>query len=344
MENREADGGKRRTDTQENRKVQIEVVRHRDLLTILRNPRMTWKAILSLFLVLVILFFGLAFVTLAIKSIYPYNSISTTKYGATIIKSEDKEVIYWLFNTADLWANSGIEVHKNDVISVRASGKSNNAIHHLVNDCMLNREPEYEWTGPEGSVAGWKDAGRNADRDEQRRKFRIAPGENEGVLLMQVIPERYQNREDRSKAGVNNFFSTSHTPPQFVDGNSPDTFGRWKGSPEPDIYVIGAGKNDQVIRTDGILHFAVNDVALTERKIDAMKKKTVYDELSIGKVYKYSDTMTVIRKVRDTVTFVKVADTGKDKDELDLYREINYVDAWFADNVGSFLIVIERKR
>ncbi len=337
MENRETDGGKRRTDTQENRKVQIEVVRHRDLLTILRNPRMTWKAILSLFLVLVILFFGLAFVTLAIKSIYPYNSISTTKYGATIIKSEDKEVIYWLFNTADLWANSGIEVHKNDVISVRASGKSNNAIHHLVSDCMLNREPEYEWTGPEGSVTGGKDAGRNADRDEQRRKFRIAPGENEGVLLMQVIPERYQNRED-------NFFNTLHTPPQFVDGNSPDTSGRWKGSPEPDIYVIGAGKNDQVIRTDGILHFAVNDVALTERKIDAMKKKTVYDELSIGKVYKYSDTMTVIRKSRDTIDFVKVVDTGKDKDELDLYRGINYVDAWFADNVGSFLIVIERKK
>ncbi|MBO4660358.1 MAG: hypothetical protein J5610_02740 [Prevotella sp.] len=50
------------------------------------------------------------------------------------MKSEDKEVIYWLLNTADVWANSGIHVEKGDELTIRASGLSHAGIHHLV-DC-----------------------------------------------------------------------------------------------------------------------------------------------------------------------------------------------------------------
>ena len=32
------------------------------------------------------------------------------------------------------------------------------------------------------------------------------------------------------------------------------------------------------------------------------------------------------------------------KTELDYYKDVCFVDAWFVDNVGSFLIVIERKK
>ncbi len=336
MENNQTDNRDHRAKADENKKVQIEIVRHRDLLSILRDPRMTWKAILSLFIVLVILFFGLTFVTLAIKSIYPYNSITTTKYGATIIKSEDKEVIYWLFNTADLWANSGIEVHKNDVISIRASGKSNNAIHHLVRDFKNNTNLTYKWTGPEGLAS---DEGKNASRDKERRKYRIAPNENEGVLLMQVIPEKYQNRGSEQKENV--FFKdTLH--PYLIDGR-PYTAVKKENKTDiyPDIYVIGEGKDEQVIRTDGILHFAVNDVALTGRMIDSMRADSSKD-LEIGKVY--DDTSILVKaENKNSLVLCQCEPDTRYIDELDLYKQEDFVDAWFVDNLGSFLIVIERK-
>ena len=131
-------------------KVEIEIKRHQQLFELLSNPNRMWRVLLSLFLIIVVFFWGIAFVVIAIKKYYPYNVIETNIYGATTMKTEDKEVIYWLFNTADLWANSGIDVKKGDVLTIRASGASFTAIHHLVDASEKNYRPTDKWVGTEG--------------------------------------------------------------------------------------------------------------------------------------------------------------------------------------------------
>lgn len=101
-------------------------------------------------------------------------------YGNTTMRNEEKDVTYWLFNSAELWANSGIRVEEGDILTIRASGASNSAIHHLVQNAIDNKTLENAWTGTEGAKR--KDI--TSQRNNNRRKFRIAPDEEECILLI----------------------------------------------------------------------------------------------------------------------------------------------------------------
>ena len=108
MENEGKDSGEVKKQVEEKPKVEVLIIRHKQLFEMLKRPDIMWRVLLSLFCVIVVLFVGIAFVVISIKSFYPYNSIRTNLYGATIMENEDTEISYWLFNTAELWANSGI--------------------------------------------------------------------------------------------------------------------------------------------------------------------------------------------------------------------------------------------
>lgn len=227
------------------RTVTIEIVRHKRLFEILENPRAMWKVIASLFVIVGVFFIGLALVVLVVKSFYPYNVIKTNPYGATIIKNEDKEVIYWLFNTAELWANSGIEVKKNDRITIRASGAANTAIHYLVDGASDDFQPKFSWVGTEGIE-------RNTGHSAFRGKFRLVPDAPFGKLLMQIIPVSKQ--KDSGK-----WIKES----TYIDGTDE------KGE-QNHIFTIGKERIELVIPCDGVLHFAVNDVVMSDKNIKDM--------------------------------------------------------------------------
>ena len=204
----------------ENQKQEVEIVvkHHKQLLEILEKPKLMWRAMLMLFLVLVILFAGLTFFALVLKRHFPYSVIETNLQGATYVKNENKDVIYWLFNTADLWANSGIEVKEGDELTIRASGASYTAIHHLVDSSKINAIPYDEWVGTDGQE-------KKESRDKARSKYRISKTSNEGILLMQVIPAKYQNNDkDLDKQ-------------EGVDSRVSDRWqyrGHWKGTSQPE--------------------------------------------------------------------------------------------------------------
>lgn len=392
------------------RTVTIEIVRHKRLFEILENPRAMWKVIASLFVIVGVFFIGLALVVLVVKSFYPYNVIKTNPYGATIIKNEDKEVIYWLFNTAELWANSGIEVKKNDRITIRASGAANTAIHHLVDGASDDFQPEFSWVGTEGLE-------RNTGHSAFRGKFRLVPDAPFGKLLMQIIPVSKQ--KDSGK-----WIKES----TYIDGTDE------KGV-QNHIFTIGKERIELVVPCDGVLHFAVNDVVMSDKNIKDMYLKSLQlFEKSIEGDYKkelqsYIDSVNNIfnkvdndkRSLKDSIIkndnvieFLKKYKGGilsiedinlkdlidrikdffkkykddtlsidnnpddKEKNikrknlidslknlgygfgvyyeegdslhegypfvnELIYYFDKKYRDPWYMDNVGSFLIVIERK-
>ena len=240
------------------RTVTIEIVRHKRLFEILENPRAMWKVIASLFVIVGVFFIGLALVVLVVKSFYPYNVIKTNPYGATIIKNEDKEVIYWLFNTAELWANSGIEVKKNDRITIRASGAANTAIHYLVDGASDDCQPEFSWVGTEGLE-------RNTGHSAFRGKFRLVPDAPFGKLLMQIIPvSKQKERGEWIKEST------------YIDGTNE------KGE-QNQIFTIGKERIELVIPCDGVLHFAVNDVVMSDKNIKDMyleSMKSLQDSLT----------------------------------------------------------------
>lgn len=284
------------------RKLIVEFVSNKSVLDTLSSWRKTFKVIATLFAVVLALFFGLAVATIAIKRTIPYNDIWINAYGATTMQNEDTELIYWLFNTADLWANSGIRVEAGDRLTFRASGRSNTAIHHLVDSANANLQPRYDWVDTEGR--GATDA---TTRDARIAPFRIFPNQSKDALVMQVVPEKYESIASISPEAKRNQFLT----PWGLDMLSTE---QREQQPE-NYYFIGEERGEVLIYEDGVLHFAINEMVLT-RPVIAHLKNFLGDSL-FGKT--------------DTIP------------ELDYYCAEDYYNAWFDDNIGSFLVVIERK-
>lgn len=364
-------GSKSRKSKKEQEKPVVNVVikKHPQLFELLHNPDAMWRILFSLFLILVVIFFGIAFVVILVKRYYPYNIIETNIQGATIMKSEDKDVYYWLFNTADLWANSGIEVHKGDILTIRASGASFTAVHHLVDAASNNSIPEDRWVGTEGQP-------KLSPRDLARAEHRIDKDFDEGILLMKVIPAKLQNSSANWIEKVDDSILTGG-----------------------DIEVIGKERKELKVSKSGILHFAVNDIVLTEGVLSKMYRQyidKVVDQLDISLSEKDSKTLfanfdsikfennkgtivlsniellNILKKQNDLYWDKDKADSAKKIglalgyyptveddttvntnkfheaypliNELVYYKQKRYRNAWYDDNLGSFLIVIERKK
>ena len=377
-------------DNGENKKMEIEITRYKKIVEAFNSPRALAKLIIVISLIIVLVFLGISIIALVVKSYYPYKTVNSNEYGATIIENEDNEVIYWLFNTADLWANSGIHVKKGDVISVRASGAFHSSIHHLVHDADSNRKG-HNWVHPIG--------GPNASgpREEYRASYRISSTHSFNTLLMQVIPEDVELKDHDGNWSLDYSCYLDGRPKEIKNNNQTIDHNR---SIYPDIYAIGDERDKITIRRDGVLHFAVNDIALTRMIIMEMKEKVRIDtfqnkdtsslKLGVFPIPNIKDTNAYKHLVRglrnmelDSKELFICADKEKNKTyneslkneykdfdmkieslykrnyflsktdsdlfrhnytELDYYLIRNFVDAWFVDNAGSYLIVIERKK
>lgn len=104
--------------------IRVEISRYKTFLDALSDPQKVARVIFTVFSLGVLLFFGITLVVVTVKRFYPYSDITTNALGTTTIRNENKEVSYWLLNTAELWADSGINVKKGQTITIRASGKN----------------------------------------------------------------------------------------------------------------------------------------------------------------------------------------------------------------------------
>ena len=351
----------------------IDVRQYQTLLEILDNPRKALKAMGAIIVLTIAIFAALAFVIISIKSFYPYNEIKTNMFGATTIENEDVELTYWLFNTAEMWANSGIRVEKGDILTIRASGKSNTAIHHLIEQVENNQQLTHNWAGTEGH-----------SRNSNRSKFRIMPERASDALIMQVIPEDVVIYDDH-------FYNNKFISPNYADDCSQDE----NYTSYNNYYFIGKERTDLRIVQDGILHFTVNDIVLTHNCVSSIQ---AYNNTLIKKKLNLSESEynTFMRKVatlesliNDTNNIDEITEIVEDRNfanncknwikynkesvnvgkhpvaldstlykhldvshdnalpfynEMHYYRDNNYYNAWFDDNVGSFLIVIEKQK
>lgn len=352
-ENVQSKKGRKGKKSQEPQKITIELYKYKTLVEALGDRAKVLRVIFTIFFLGVLLFAGITVITLAIKRLYPYSDITTNGLGATTIKSEKNEVSYWLFNTATVWANSGITVKKGDIITIRASGKSHTAIHHLYDAAKFNVTKRNEWVGSEGEL----DIEAIDSSTYARRRFRIFPNMPSGALLMQVVQgSTYDNTND---------------------GDS-DNF-----------YFIGKERQHIYINNNGTLSFAVNDIILNQPTIAAMMwdcikekrsngdpatKKTIDDLIvkkglvSVNQDFNYLELVNQkdnIKSVFDCVFKQESLDTNQLIGKMHLGHtflpkdsiytcELSYYygsseqenkarkNVWFDDNIGSFLIVVEK--
>lgn len=336
--------------SKENQHLHIHIERWQDIVDILDDKR---KVLLLVLIVVVIgwaLFAGISFIIVELKKSYTYSDITTNAFGTTTLRDEQKEVSYFLFNTAELWANSGIQVQKGDVISIHSSGSAHTAIHHLYESADKNYRPEEEYFDANGQRLK-----EESPRDKARRKYRIISNLPNSALVMQVY-----DGNGRPQLRPNN-----------EDENSKKNF-----------YYIAQHRENIIINEGGTLYFAVNDIVLDSATISKMKKDNYRYMLDTAKnnndtLKKYYHLIANIQK-RDTNKNggLKKEDAWLSKDdmknyrkclkqslyqfgpyfdeethkfdsctfktEMDYYMEHKYAKAWYDDNLGSFLIVVEK--
>lgn len=224
---------------------------------------------------------------------------------------------------------------------------------------------------------------------------------------MQVIPEYVELKDHDGNWRTEYSCYLDGRPKEIKNNNQTIDHNR---SIYPDIYAIGDERDKITIRRDGVLHFAVNDIALTKRIIMEMKKQVRIGEKRVG-MYKDTseleiglfpipyvknknsyqrDSISLLKGLTalgcndSSIKFLSFCDDYSKNNEynsvykekyIDLYKKIdslynkkhsiakndstffreyfteldyylitNFVDAWFADNAGSYLIVIERKK
>lgn len=357
--NKKTKKAKEKKIIQEPQKITIELYKYKTLIDALEDPQKVKRVVITVFFLGILLFSGITVITLSIKRLYPYSDITTNGLGATTIKSEKNEVSYWLFNTAILWANSGITVDKGDIITIRTSGKSHTAIHHLYDAAKNNVSKRNDWVGSEGEDDVVYDTA-----TYYRRRFRIFPDMPSGALLMQVV--------EKGK------------PIDNPNDGNPDNF-----------YFIGKERQHIYINNSGTLYFTVNDIVLNKPTIASMmweniRQKYIHNkELTsidpqiekyglTGKVFLNEELhLKASKELKDQETWDSIkqlfeeefSDKSNDKDaevgimrlghtlppgefaykcELTYYYEKNSEEGepcktvWFDDNIGSFLIVIEK--
>ena len=338
------------------KKLTIKVERFQNLIAILEDKRKVFRLAGIVFALGVALFFGITMLALQLKKSFTYSDITTNAFGTTTIMDEQKQVSYFLFNTAELWANSGIEVKKGDVISVYSSGSAHTAIHHLQNATQGNYKPNEDYFDAAGARMAAEET-----RDRARRKFRLAANLPQSALVMQVY------------GGVD---KPIRRPAEY----------------DKNFYFIAHHRENILIHEDGTLYFAVNDIVLDRPTIVQMKENNFesmtqvandttfkgvkprdlkeeekfrkdakefldkfHDQLlstPLEKGYRLTpDEASLYRKLLKRSVFqfgpyfnheLNRQDLNTLKTELDYYYEHDYDQAWYDDNVGSFLIVVEK--
>lgn len=369
------------------KRIVINIERYQHLLEALDDKKKIRRIRVSIAVIGILLFFAIALIMLSLKSFFPYSDISTNAFGTTTIANEEKQVSYFLFNTAELWANSGIVVEKGDIISIHSSGTANTAIHHIDKASRNNIVREKNF-GPLGERQE-----NEKTRDLLRSKYRVFPSYPQSALIMQVASEKAQDLPSTSS--------------------------------EQNFYYIGAQRDNIHIVEGGTLYFAVNDIVLDkptilkmmldniavmaelERKASLYKKPSIIRDSLFAPIQqelletvaspKDSDLVrNLMSSTKDTIYRENIRllefRTTKDKfsrfptiiqeqlnknaqirklyntymvheetfhfggyetqdysptkrtlTEMDYYWKYNYKQAWYDDNVGSFLILVEKE-
>ena len=183
------------------------------------------------------------------------NDIAVSRTGALMPRKACQcEQALYLFNTSQLWADTGITLNEGDRVKISVSGAFHSSLPQLVRAARENRRPPYAWL--DASAA---DEQRFVDTDSLReepgggagtgRQPSVVAGSEEcivpearfGAILYQIVPDAEPCSSDHTAAGF----------AERVQVLSPDQ-----------------GREFRPVTRSGTLYLAVNDIYLNDSIIE----------------------------------------------------------------------------
>jgi hypothetical protein len=191
-----------------------------------------WRSVphfLSILLIVGIIFLLIWWAALGIAGWHKFE-VYQTPGGGIIYRTRQDETLSFLLAASAPWSSTNFEVKKGDILRIRASGRVNLAIHHLIEAANSDQRALHAWVGPDGM----SDLNRLLlkKKDIWRERYLLVPGKPDGALIVGV--------------------SSNNLPP----------------SDSKNIWYAGSEWDGQAPES-GFLWFAVNDVLLTQDSKDA---------------------------------------------------------------------------
>ena len=276
------------------------------------------------------------------------NDIAVSRTGALMPRKACQcEQALYLFNTSQLWADTGITLNEGDRVKISVSGAFHSSLPQLVRAARENRRPPYAWL--DASAA---DEQRFVDTDSLReepgggagtgRQPSVVAGSEEcivpearfGAILYQIVPDAEPCSSDHTAAGF----------AERVQVLSPDQ-----------------GREFRPVTRSGTLYLAVNDIylndSITERHERAnrlaaqrfferhamahdgdttlLEKPLAGDPKLIDAFLAESGIELYHRPHRDTLLFAG----WRFRDYFRHNREV-----WFSDNLGQVALSVDIRR
>ena len=97
----------------------------------------------TIMMLTVIIYYGIFYINDVI--LYDNQLVINEQGAFNPKKSMNCEYAFYLFNTAELWANTGIQVNEKDLIRINISGAFNSAVEYVIAAAEDNTELTYQW-------------------------------------------------------------------------------------------------------------------------------------------------------------------------------------------------------
>lgn len=265
------------------------------------------------------------------------NELRVNRYGTFVPrKSCNCEYAMFMFNTSDLWANTGIQLCRGDMMKISVSGAFHRSIVDVKDNAVRNHRLQYEWIGSEKRLRNEPDTALDV------RKYCIYRAEDAyfGSVLYQIRPE--------SQADAQECLEPLYYPVRQI-------------TPK-------AGARYVKVRESGILHLSVNDIYLTDEIIELIAESNKnrlgdsvirissgYDSAAASLIKGGAMAAANGRLKRDSLQrmladkniqlFRIVGDTAAyvSGDSITLHFRKNRA-VWFDDNLGQIMVVVDIQR
>ena len=250
------------------------------------------------------------------------------------------EQAMFLFNTSDLWANTGIQLHEGDRIKISASGAFHTAIRDVNDSAMKNKRLRHEWISVNGNCLY------PINDNEENTLLTLSPGSPFGTLLYQIRGDGEPCLSDWSKDITLNLSSDTNIDEDRIKSIK-DTLATELG-----VKTFKSGNKYIDITQNGILHLSVNDIYLNDKVIDEFEKRNlkIAREKSLTTKSKLSESEDLAVPADYKSYFMLFHTDTIDSNSIyiagEKFRNFfkKYRDVWFKDNIGQIAVMLDIQR
>ena len=247
------------------------------------------------------------------------NELSVNSSGAfTPKKSIGREYGIYLFNTAELWANSGIRINQGDRVRISISGGFHSSYADLLKDAETNAIISNRWMGQ--AFRDYPDTIVGSDNELLKKIIDT----NKEIKDSACLYNRYYPDSNKVKARLGDVLY--EIVPEYVSDDPLD------GKEHMQVWSADNGKKLFEVNESGYLRFAINDIYFqTPDDLREYAKKV--NSLRFGEHF---DPEEILKKdIKEIIV------TENDNSNRDTLYNYDFRKMFYMDNIGQILVCVE---